>query len=184
MPMTSFYELPNEGEDAFIYVHFIVREDAHLLYGFTSKEAKLIFKELLKLNGVGPKMALAILSTLTPSELVNVINTNKVTDLVKVPGVGKKTAERIVLELRDKSAALTALLQTQYVPSEFDLVGNGNDNGSTLTDGRTLDEEQAILALVALGYKQQIAENYIDTVAKSHPGLKTEDLIREALKNK
>lgn len=178
MPMTSFYDLPAEGQEVFIYTAFIVREDAHLIYGFTTKEAKLLFKELLKLNGVGPKMALAVLSTLTPNEFVDAIRKGEANSLVKVPGVGKKTAERIVLELRDKSTALSALIMEESEGSEEDLIGANNESGGI---GHTAEEEQAIAALVALGYKINIAEGLVAKVSGSCASV--EEIIRESLKS-
>ena len=178
MPMTSFYELPAEGQEVFIYTSFIVREDAHLIYGFTTREAKLLFRELLKVNGVGPKMALAVLSTLTPAEFVGAVQRGEAGSLVKVPGVGKKTAERIVLDLKDKSTALGALLSGKEEGTDLDLTG---ELAETVSAARSNEEEQAIAALVALGYKPNIAESLIDKVKT--PGNTVEALIRDALKS-
>lgn len=178
MPMTSFYELPAEGQEVFIYTSFIVREDAHLIYGFTTREAKLLFRKLLKVNGVGPKMALAVLSTLTPAEFVGAVQRGEAGSLVKVPGVGKKTAERIVLDLKDKSTALGALLSGKEEGTDLDLTG---ELAETVSAARSNEEEQAIAALVALGYKPNIAESLIDKVKT--PGSTVEALIRDALKS-
>ena len=102
MPMTCFYDLPAVGEQAVIYTHFVVREDAQLLFGFNNKTERALFRELLKANGVGPKLGLAILSGMSAQQFVSCVNNEDATTLVKLPGVGKKTAERLVLEMKDR----------------------------------------------------------------------------------
>ncbi len=94
MPMTCFYELPEAGQEAIVFTHFVVREDAQLLYGFNNKQERTLFKELIKTNGVGPKLALAILSGMSAQQFVNAVEREEVASLVKLPGIGKKTAER------------------------------------------------------------------------------------------
>ncbi|MGS0729636.1 Holliday junction branch migration protein RuvA, partial [Shewanella sp. 0m-11] len=106
MPLTSFFELPELGQEAVIYTHFIVREDAQLLYGFVSKQERSLFRLLIKANGVGPKLALTILSGMTAGEFVVCVERDDIATLVKLPGVGKKTAERLLVEMRDKLKSL------------------------------------------------------------------------------
>ncbi|WP_029859089.1 Holliday junction branch migration protein RuvA, partial [Vibrio parahaemolyticus] len=102
MPMSCFYELPNIGEEAIIYTHFVVREDAQLLYGFNTVKERALFREVIKANGVGPKLGLGILSGMTASQFVSCVEREDVSTLVKLPGVGKKTAERLVVEMKDR----------------------------------------------------------------------------------
>ena len=102
MPMTCFYKLPKEGEEAIVYTHFVVRDDAQLLFGFNNKTERALFRELLKANGVGPKLGLAILSGMSAEQFVACVHNEDATSLVKLPGVGKKTAERLVLEMKDR----------------------------------------------------------------------------------
>ncbi len=101
-PMTTFYQLPALGSDIHLHTHFVVREDAQLLYGFIDKSTRELFRELIRINGLGPKMALAILSALDASELVLCIQNNQINTLTKVPGIGRKTAERLLVEMRDR----------------------------------------------------------------------------------
>ena len=117
LPMTSFYQLPNVGETATVFTHFVVREDAQLLYGFIDVSERTLFRELIKANGVGPKLALTILSGMSAAQFMQCVKLEDVTSLVKLPGVGKKTAERLVVELRDKLAKLN--LQGDSVADEF-----------------------------------------------------------------
>ena len=104
MPMSCFYDLPEIGKEAVIHTHFVVREDAQLLYGFNHKQERALFRELIKTNGVGPKLALAILSGMTTDDLAVAVASEDIKRLSAVPGIGKKTAERLVLELRGKLA--------------------------------------------------------------------------------
>lgn len=105
VPMSTFYGLPNIGDEVFLLTEMIVREDAQLLYGFLSKTEKKLFRQLLKVSGIGAKIALAILSSMNVQEISNAIATQDVALLTKIPGIGKKTAERLVLELKDKVSA-------------------------------------------------------------------------------
>ncbi len=106
LPMTCFYELPDVGKEAIIFTHFIVREDAQLLYGFNNKQERTLFKELIKTNGVGPKLALAILSGMSAQQFVNAVEREELAALVKLPGIGKKTAERLIVEMKDRFKGL------------------------------------------------------------------------------
>ena len=146
-----------------------MREDAHHLYGFYTRDERLLFRTLLKVNGVGPRLALTILSSTTPDEFVRCVLNNDTASLVRLPGVGKKTAERLVIEMRDKLAigVRLRLLRVQYSLSK-----NNNGRHQTLQD--------AISALIALGYKQQEASR---TVTKIDDGAaSSEELIRRALR--
>ena len=102
VPMSTFYNLPGIGEAVTLHTHLVVREDAHLLYGFGSEEERRVFRQLLKISGVGPKLALSVLSGLSINDLALAVAHQEVGRLVKIPGVGKKTAERLLLELKDK----------------------------------------------------------------------------------
>src|SRR5688572_2521067 len=101
-PMSTFYKLPEIGKEITLLTHFVVREDAHHLYGFYSQEERLLFRTLLKVNGVGPRLSLTILSSIDPDEFARCVVSNDTASLVRVPGVGKKTAERLIIEMRDK----------------------------------------------------------------------------------
>ena len=102
VPMTTLYRLPTVGEPVTLHTHLVVREDAHLLYGFAEKRDRELFRELIRLNGVGPKLALALMSGLEVDELVRCVQAQDTSVLVKIPGVGKKTAERLLVELKDR----------------------------------------------------------------------------------
>src|SRR5580700_5495650 len=101
-PMSTFYQLPDAGKQVSLFTHLIVREDAHHLYGFFTRDERLLFKTLLKVNGVGPRLALTILSSASTHEFIRCVLNNDTASLVRLPGIGKKTAERLVIEMRDK----------------------------------------------------------------------------------
>jgi len=105
VPMSTFYNLPANGERVTLFTHLVVREDAHLLYGFGSESERRAFRQLLKVNGIGAKIALSVLSGLSVAELANAITLQETARLTRVPGIGKKTAERLLLELKDKLGA-------------------------------------------------------------------------------
>ncbi|KZN36192.1 Holliday junction branch migration protein RuvA [Pseudoalteromonas luteoviolacea] len=174
MPMTCFYELPSVGQAAAIFTHFVVREDAQLLFGFNHKTERALFRELIKANGVGPKLALAILSGMSAEQFVQCVNNGDASTLVKIPGVGKKTAERLVLEMKDKLKDFGHDLFTPYSdnavlpPQEDPTVG-------------ALPADDAIAALMALGYKAAQAQKAVKGVKGE--GLDAETLIKEALKS-
>ncbi|WP_340619861.1 Holliday junction branch migration protein RuvA [Xenorhabdus siamensis] len=173
MPMTCFYELPEIGQEAILFTQFIVREDAQLLYGFNDKQERALFRELIKVNGVGPKLALAILSGMSAQQFVTAIEQEAITSLVKLPGVGKKTAERLVVEMKDRFKGLKGDLFNQ----------NSDINLPAATQVANSDadiEAEAAAALVSLGYKPQEASRMVSKVAK--PGTDCETLIREALR--
>lgn len=170
LPMSSFALLPAVGEKVTLSIHHVVREDASLLYGFNTAQEREAFRILIKVSGIGPKSAVLILSGLSATELYRVIQNEDVASLVKVPGIGKKTAERLILELRDKIKALAP--ETE----EFELIGEALTADSTEYSA----VEDAIEALVSLGYSQSDAKKRVTKVAK--PGLTVEALIPLALK--
>ncbi|MBH3273493.1 Holliday junction branch migration protein RuvA [Serratia marcescens] len=172
MPMTCFYELPELGQEAIVFTHFVVREDAQLLYGFNDKQERALFRELIKVNGVGPKLALAILSGMSAQQFVSAVEREEITALVKLPGVGKKTAERLVVEMKDRFKGLNGDLFNSS--SEISLL-------SATDKAPDVDAEaEAVSALVALGYKPQEASRMVSKIAK--PGADCETLIRDALR--
>jgi Holliday junction DNA helicase RuvA len=175
LPMSCFYLLPELGQPVSLITHFVVREDAQLLYGFHDKAARSMFRELIKVNGIGPKVALAILSGLNTQQLVNVVARDDLTGLTKIPGVGKKTAERLLVELKDR-------LKNWQVESPQTPTADAmyhNDQELTLATADPADE--ACEALVALGYKQAVAERIVKQIYKA--GQTSESLIRDALKS-
>lgn len=171
LPLNSFYELPEEGQQAVIYTHFVVREDAQLLYGFSSKQERSLFRLLIKANGVGPKLGLTILSGLTAEQFVACVEQDDVTTLVKLPGVGKKTAERLLIEMRDRIKALD--VAPDFMPKL--------EMESNVLANKANDFDDAVSALVALGYSSQQANKAVKAVHAD--GLDSEALIRNALKN-
>ncbi len=173
MPMSCFYELPNVGEEAIIYTHFVVREDAQLLYGFNTVKERALFREVIKANGVGPKLGLGILSGMTASQFVSCVEREDVSTLVKLPGVGKKTAERLVVEMKDRLKGWGAgdLFTPHTDAAPIDSAPVNQDSA----------EEEAVSALLALGYKPTQASKVVSQVLK--PGMSSEELIRDALKS-
>ena len=174
MPMTCFYDLPKVGENTIVYTHFVVREDAQLLFGFNNKTERALFRELLKANGVGPKLGLAILSGMSAQQFVSCVNNEDATSLVKLPGVGKKTAERLVLEMKDRLKDWGNDLFTPF--SDSAVIEPHSD---VLVANNAADD--AVSALVALGYKLPQAQKAVKSVSK--PDMSTEVLIKESLKS-
>ncbi|MFK0086447.1 Holliday junction branch migration protein RuvA [Pseudomonas sp. NPDC090755] len=170
VPMTTLYRLPKVGEAVTLHTHLVVREDAHLLYGFHEKRERELFRELIRLNGVGPKLALALMSGLDADELVRCVQAQDTSALVKVPGVGKKTAERLLVELKDRFKAW------ETSPAMFALVSDGPLPLATVSTA----EADAVSALVSLGYKPQEASKAVAAVGVK--GLSSEELIRRSLK--
>ena len=169
-PMSTFYGLTETNEKVVLYTHLIVREDAHQLYGFVNKTERRLFKTLLKVSGVGPKVALAILSSVTPDDFVRSVMDNNTTALVKLPGIGKKTAERLIIEMRDRLKDWFDGLTSIDTPST---------HVQSVSQPSALNE--AVSALVALGYKQQEAQNAVQAVATTE--MASEDMIRQALRS-
>lgn len=169
VPMTTLYRLPTVGEPLTLHTHLVVREDAHLLYGFFEKRERELFRELIRLNGVGPKLALALMSGLEVDELVRCVQAQDTAALVKVPGVGKKTAERLLVELKDRFKAW------ESIPSIAPLVAEPQ-----LAQAVSSAENDAVSALISLGYKPQEASRAVAAVKED--GMSSEDLIRRALR--
>lgn len=181
------------GQECFLYTYHAIREDAEQLYGFTTKEARLLFREVIKINGVGPRVAMALLSTFDLPSFIEVINQGRIASLTAAPGVGKKTAERIVVEMKDrldklrfnakfaqtaastgkKSAAAAANIRATADVSLLENI----DNGGASHD--TLNCEDAIAALLSLGYKENVAMSTVKSVFVS--GMETEKIIVAAL---
>lgn len=164
VPMTTLYQLPEIGAEVTLLTHFVVREDAQLLYGFFDAQTRSLFRDLIKVNGVGPKLALTVLSGVDVAEFVALVLAGDSASLVKLPGVGKKTAERLVIEMRDR------------------LKNYQRANINTTPNTRKVDAGgEAEAALIALGYKPQEATRAIAAVADAN--LPVEELIRRALKS-
>ncbi len=176
MPMSCFYELPEVGQEAIIFTHFVVREDAQLLYGFNKKSERELFREVIKANGVGPKLGLAILSAMTASQFVLSVEQEDITTLVKIPGVGKKTAERLLVEMKDR---LKGWGEGDLFTPAQDTAASNAPIQNPFSQARA--EDEAVSALVALGYKPQQASKVVSQVAQ--PEMSSETIIREALRS-
>ena len=169
VPMSTIYQLPPLGSEVILLTHFHVREDLQVLYGFIQEQERTLFRALIKISGVGPKMALAILSGMSVSQFIQCVDQRSIDNLVRLPGVGRKTAERLIIEMAGKLAlnqgeeALSRQLfeQTTHQPLQH------------------TPSEEAIAALITLGYKPSEASKMIQAM---HPTeASTEDLIRRAL---
>ena len=165
-PMTTFYALPEVKNEVEIFTHMVVRDDAHLLFGFATEEERHLFRTLIKVNGVGAKMGLTILSGIEADEFALCVKNNDADRLVKLPGVGKKTAERLIIEMRDRLDDISTKS-----------VSRSNDKPSISND----PTNEAVSALIGLGYKPQEASKFVLAVATDD--MTSEQLIREALKN-
>ncbi len=166
-PMSTFYVLPELGDEVVLYTHMVVREDAQLLYGFATESERRFFRELIKVNGVGAKMGLTILSGMSADAFALCIRDGDVASLVRLPGVGKKTAERLIVEMKDKldvgaESALPQAVSAVDTPPEANPVSD------------------AVSALIALGYKPQEASRMVRGVKGDD--LASEEIIRQALK--
>ncbi len=167
-PMSTFYQLPDAGKEVVLFTHFMVREDAQLLYGFFTRDERSLFRTLLKVNGVGGRLALTILSSATVEEFVRCVLNNDTGSLTRLPGIGKKTAERLVMEMRDKLSDWSV----SSPPEGATLVKSDNLRHQTLQD--------AISALITLGYKQQEANRLVTRMDDG--AASSEELIRRALR--
>lgn len=171
VPMNTLYQLPELGSELTLHTHFVVREDAQLLYGFYEAKDKTMFRALIKVNGVGPKMALAILSGMEADEFVRTVRNNDIATMVNMPGIGKKTAERLIIEMRDRLA-------------EWGEDDPASDGGQPRGDNTQSFRGEAETALLSLGYKPQQASRAISQVMKENPVITdSESLIRLALKS-
>jgi len=165
-PMSTFYSLPTLNDTVTLHTHLVVREDAQLLYGFYTERERSLFRALIRVNGVGPKLALTILSGMDPHAFVQCVQNNNSSALVGIPGIGKKTAERLIIETRDALAKW----QSETPISTSD---SGIDHNREIED--------AISALAALGYKPNEAKRVITQLDSTH--LTSEELIRQALQH-
>ncbi|MBU2870859.1 Holliday junction branch migration protein RuvA [Colwellia sp. E2M01] len=180
MPMTSIYALPELNQQATIYTHFVVREDAQLLYGFANKTERRLFRLLIKVNGVGPKLALAILSNMSADQFVSCVRHDDISAIVKIPGVGKKTAERLLIEMRDRlkdwqSEQIHLVSSDGVMPEQMS--AELHQESTFINDNKG----DAINALVSLGYKQVQADKAVKAVYQRD--MSSEDIIRDALKS-
>jgi Holliday junction DNA helicase RuvA len=166
-PMSTFYVLPPVGSDVSLFTHLVVREDAHVLFGFGSERERRLFRELIKVSNVGPKLALALLSGMTVDSFLLCIEAQDADTLVKIPGVGRKTAERLLIEMRDRIKNLTGLDTVAPIAE-----------GAVATAGNGAQAE-AFSALVALGYKPAEVTRLLKAVDPA--ARTTEELIRGAL---
>jgi len=161
-PMSTFFHLPAVGQEVRLLTHLVVREDAHMLYGFGTEDERRLFRSLIKVSGVGPKIALALLSGISVEGFAHCIQNQDAAALTKVPGIGRKTAERLLIEMRDR-------------------LGSPETQGSVVVPVGASAESEAFGALVALGYKPAEATRLLKFAG---PGThSTEDLIRKALQS-
>ena len=166
-PMTTFYDLPAINEEIKLHTHLVVREDAHILFGFSAEADRTLFRTLIKVNGVGPKLALTILSGQSAEEFHRCIHDNDTQALVRLPGVGKKTAERLIIEMRDR------------LPGLGDSVMTSIDNSGVTIPAAGKPKQEAVSALCSLGYKPLDASKMVQNI--SAEGKSCEDIIRLAL---
>ncbi|MCI0655065.1 MAG: Holliday junction branch migration protein RuvA [Methylococcaceae bacterium] len=163
-PMATFYKLPEIGREVHLYTHLVVREDAQLLFGFSNQDERALFRSLIKVNGVGARLALTLLSGLSVDEFHRCVQNHDTAALVRLPGIGKKTAERLIIEMRDRLPA-------------------SDVSGASVTPGFVAGEpmpvQEAVSALIALGYKNQDAHRMVNKVAAQ--GKSSEEIIRAAL---
>ncbi len=177
VPMNTFYNVPEIDGTIKLFTHMIVREDAQFLCGFISDEERRLFRTLIKVNGVGAKLALSILSSISAQEFARCVNENDTKALVQLPGIGKKTAERLIIEVRDK---LKDWLPTSLPEQKSAALNNTTQDGSA----------EATSALIALGYKPQEASMMVQQALSDMGSTQTAtvptsgELIRMALKNK
>lgn len=166
-PMTTFYNLPAIGTEIKLHTHLVVREDAHILFGFATESDRALFRSLIKVNGVGPKLALTLLSGLSAEEFHRCISDNDTQALVRLPGVGKKTAERLLIEMRDRLPNLieTGINTADPIGLQHQVISN--------------PKQEAVSALCSLGYKHQDAAKMVHSIAVE--GKSCEDIIRLAL---
>jgi Holliday junction DNA helicase RuvA len=165
-PMFTFYRIPDIGQEVVLHTHLVVREDAQLLYGFSQERERALFRSLIKVSAVGPKLALAILSGIEPDQFVECILNSDSDSLVRVPGIGRKTAERLLIEMRDRLA-------------DWQTTTGSNAVKIPLNAGDKITQD-ATSALIALGYKPVEARRAVTQIAQDHQT--SEELIRHALR--
>lgn len=171
-PMNTFYRLPDVGQEIVLFTHLVIREDAHHLYGFYAREERALFRTLIKVNGVGPRLGLTILSSIEPSEFVQCIVNNDTENLVRLPGIGKKTAERLIIEMRDKLSDWQSSVS----------IGRALNQTVEKSGALSHSIQDAISALIALGYKPVEASRAVSKIEDS--GLSSEEIIRQALRER
>jgi holliday junction DNA helicase RuvA len=166
VPLSTFYGLGDEGSSVALRIHTHVREDVIALYGFATRLEQDLFERLIAISGVGPKLALAVLSGIEPNELIRAVRLQDVARLTAIPGIGKKTAERIGLELKDR---LPASLQSVEAP---------------VTTGSPSDQmrDDLLSALLNLGYQRPLAQKAVEQVLKAAPAIAFEQALREVLR--
>jgi holliday junction DNA helicase RuvA len=169
--MQTFYQLPEIGQRVTLHTHFVVREDAQQLFGFIVLQERALFRTLLKVNGIGAKSALAILSSIAPDDFVRCISVQDIQALQRVPGIGKKTAERLIIEMRDRLA--------DWETSGINVSTEFANGAVEIRPTSKQVEQEALSALLALGFKPQEASRLITKVAADN--LSCEELIRLAL---
>ena len=167
-PMSTFCNLPALDQEVMLYTHLVVREDAQLLYGFATIRERLLFRSLLKVNGVGAKLALTILSGSDVDDFARSVQEGDAASLTRLPGVGKKTAERLIIEMRDRLKEVSGAMGLKINTSEASILAGAKD--------------EAIEALVTLGYRPVEADKMIRLVGGEN--LSTAELIRQALQQK
>ncbi|MDP8985165.1 MAG: Holliday junction branch migration protein RuvA [Pseudomonadota bacterium] len=167
-PMSTFYGLPATGESVALFTHLVIRDDAHVLYGFASDGERRLFRALLKVSGVGPKIALGILSGASVEDFLRIIEAEDVAMLTRIPGIGRKTAERVLIEMRDS-------VQKFAVPASA-----GGQSAAGL-GAVPSPQSEAFSALIALGYKPPEVTRLLKSA--DEPGLSTTEIIRRALKS-
>ncbi|MFO1436164.1 MAG: Holliday junction branch migration protein RuvA [Gammaproteobacteria bacterium] len=168
-PMTTFYKLPDINHEVTLHTHFVVREDAQLLFGFATEGERRLFRDLLKVNGVGPKVALAILSGIEADQFAACVQEGDIARLTRLPGIGKKTAERLIVEMRDRL-------------SEWQNDASAGIKATGRIAASAADPvADAVSALIALGYKPNEASRYVHAVSKD--AMSSEEIIREALRH-
>jgi Holliday junction DNA helicase RuvA len=168
-PMSTFYGLPAMGEPVALFTHLVVREDAHILYAFGTDGERRLFRGLLKVSGVGPKIALGILSGASVEDFLRTVEAEDVAMLTRIPGIGRKTAERVIIEMRDS-------VQKLSIPA-----ANGGAAVVGATAAAPTPQSEAFSALIALGYKPPEVVRLLKAVEE--PGLSTTEMIRRALKS-
>lgn len=169
VPMSTFYQLPAEGEKLSLWTHLLIKEDQHALVGFSAESERALFRNLIKVSGVGPKMALAILSGISAADFTLCIQAADSDTLTRLPGIGKKTAQRLIIEMRDK-------LDTVEASSPMGAAVSSSVTGAS-------HSEEAVEALVALGYKPVDARKMINSATAGSADASAEELIKQALQN-
>jgi len=169
-PMSTFYTLPAVGQPTRLLTHLVVREDAHILYGFATAQERSLFRNLLKVSGVGPRIALAILSGVTSEAFAQAVRAEDAATLTRIPGVGRKIAERLIIEMRDRLEDPALLAASASLGADAQRLEPGA-------------QAEAYSALVALGYKPLEATRLLRSLGNDSAALATEELIRRALQS-